>query len=55
MPHLRRSARGAAPRRVSAADTAVTPLPARLPRTRLWLLLALVAILALSALLTVVR
>jgi hypothetical protein len=33
----------------------VTPLPARLPRGRLWLLLSLVLILALAALLTIVR
>jgi hypothetical protein len=57
MSPSRRSSRRAAPRprRASAADTAVTPLPARLPRARILLLLGIVVVLAVAALLTVVR
>lgn len=42
-------------RRVGPADTAASPLPARLPVRRLWTLLAVVALLALAALLAVYR
>lgn len=42
-------------RRVGPADTAATPLPTRLPARRLWTLLAVVVMLALSALLSVYR
>ena len=47
--------RRSAIRRVGTADTATAPLPARYPVRRLWTLLAVVAMLALAAILSVYR